>query len=135
MNKFYYKLKSFFLLESKFTTAYLKEFKDDWWWCHKISDLAGNMKPFDWFGVNKWWLIFCDAKVIENDMFKISSLRNNQLTALERIHLVSEKYWFSHLVFPVVQVYSKNFNDYKFIHIKEIIKIEDSWETDIIIDF
>ena len=131
--KFYHKLKQSFSLESKFTTAYLKEFKKDWW-CFKIPDIGRTIKPFDWFGINKDWVIFCEAKVIDSNIVNFNIFRDNQLTSLEKIYLITKKYNFPN-VSPLLQIYSTKYNDYRFIHINDLLEAENRWETKIILNF
>jgi len=133
MIKFYYKLKQSFLLESKFTTAYLKEFRKEWY-AYKLPDIWRTIKPFDWFWLNKHWVIFCEAKVIDSNIVKFNIFRDNQIASLEKIYLLTEKYWLK-WIHPLLQIYSIKHNDYKFIHIKDFLSEEGKWSTKIILDF
>ena len=108
------------MTEKEFTINYLKEFKKDWW-AFKISDMARTIKPFDFFWINKDWVIFCEVKVIDNDIFDIMQLRNNQFTALEKITLLSEKYNLVNLIHPVVLIYSKKENKSKRIYFRTLL--------------
>lgn len=108
------------MTEKEFTTQYLKEFKKDWW-AFKISDMARSIKPFDFFWLNKDWVIFCEVKVIDNDEFDIHKLRNNQFTALERIYLLSVKYNLVNFIHPVVLIYSKKENKSKKINFRLLL--------------
>lgn len=108
------------MTEKEFTINYLKEFKKDWW-AFKISDMARTIKPFDFFWINKDWVIFCEVKVIDNDIFDIMQLRNNQFTALEKITLLSEKYNLINFIHPVVLIYSKKENKSKKIYFRTLL--------------
>ena len=108
------------MTEKEFTITYLKEFKKDWW-AFKISDMARTIKPFDFFWINKDWVIFCEVKVIDNDIFDIMQLRNNQFTALEKITLLSEKYNLVNFIHPVVLIYSKKENKSKRIYFRTLL--------------
>lgn len=129
----YLPVKWAFTLESKFTSAYLKEFqwekcKD--WWAFKIPDLIRTIKPFDWFWVNKWWAYFCEVKMMEWNVFKFSDLRNNQYTALKRISILTDKFWLEN-IHAIVMIYSKRFKKYKIIKFSEIIEAEENWKDQI----
>lgn len=120
-----------FTLESKFTTAYLKQFrKDDKWWAFKIPDIIRTIKPLDWFWINEWWVYFCEVKMLESNIFEFKQLRNNQYTALKRISTLSDQYWLNN-IHAVVMVYSKKFKKFKVIKFSEILEKESKWEDKI----
>lgn len=121
MYKLYFKLKKQFKLEKDFTTAFLKEFKDQWWWAYKISDLRRTIKPFDCIMINWEWVFFCEIKTIEHNIFKFNQLRNNQFTRLTRISNIVDKYNLPN-IHPIVIVYSLKFHTYKVIDFKDILK-------------
>ncbi len=123
----YYKLKWNIRLEKDFTTAFLKEFKAQWWWSYKISDLARTIKPFDWFGVNSQGVFFCEAKMIDLNVFNFSQIRDNQFTALKRIQELSDKYNMQN-IHPIVLVYSVKFKNYKVVHFSEILERMAKWK-------
>lgn len=115
--------------ESEFTSDFLKQFRQEWWG-YKISDLVRTIKPFDWFGVNKWGVYFCEVKMIDSNIFKFSKLRDNQYTALKRIQILKEKYELDSL-HSVVMVYSKKFKNYQVIPFNRVLAKEKKWEDEI----
>jgi len=135
MKNLNFNIKWNFTLESKFTTAFLKEFtKDKKWWAFKIPDLIRTIKPFDFFWINKWWVYFCEVKMIDWDIFNFSILRNNQYTALKRIYLLIDNFCFINM-FSIVLIYSKKYNTYKIINFKDILKAEKQGKNFIKLNF
>jgi hypothetical protein len=124
-----FKLKWNYKTEKAFTTDFLKEFKKKWW-AYKISDLARTIKPFDWFWVCEKWVIFCETKIIEDNIFKFSQIRNNQYTALLRISKQKEKYNLKN-IYSVIQIYSKRHDDYIFIDFAKIKDYMNKWYKEI----
>ena len=116
--------------ESTFTSAFLKEMKNQWWWWFKISDLARTMKPFDTFFINKDWVYFCEVKMIDDDTFDIMQLRTNQFTALERISLLVEKYDLKN-IHTIVLIYSIKKNKYISLNFKLILNCFNQGKTKI----
>lgn len=123
--------------EAAFTTAFLKEFKNDWWWAYKIPDVWFWAKPFDFFGICDIWVIFCEAKYIKNKIFNFNMFQPSQLKSLRTITNLVKQYDLWEFVHPVVLVYSSEVKKYKFIRYSEIMKILDDPKKDnkIILDF
>lgn len=125
-----YKLKWPFKNEKTFTTAFLKEFKKDKTKgrSFKIPDIWRTIKPFDFIWVHKEWVFFCEVKVIDWNTFNFNKLRDNQYTALRRIDRIRNNfYYLFNIIKPCILVYSKKYDQYKFIDIKAIIDIEKNW--------
>ena len=123
-----------FKLEKDFTSYFLKQFESEWWWSFKISDIIRTIKPFDWFWLNKDWVFFCEVKIIDNDIFDIFQLRNNQFTALKRISKIIEKYNLKN-IHSVVLIYSTWLDKYKMINFSEILQSHENGINKIKIDF
>ena len=123
-----------FKLEKDFTSHFLKQFESEWWWSFKIPDIIRTIKPFDWFWVNKDWTFFCEVKIIDNDIFDIFQLRNNQFTALKRISKIIEKYNLKN-IHSVVLIYSTWLDKYKMIDFSEILQSHENGINKIKIDF
>ena len=119
-----------FKLEKDFTSAYLKEFRKNWW-CHKISDAWIWIKPFDFFWINWLWVFFAEVKIIDNEIFSFNQLRVNQFTSLKKIYWLKLKYSFLSFIFPIVIIYSKEKNDYILIWIELILEEMEKWNDKI----
>ena len=74
-----------FLTEATFTSAWIKDMKKLWYWCHKITDASIWHKPFDLIVQSKRQFFAVEVKKIENYKFKINQLRENQLTSFIKI--------------------------------------------------
>lgn len=97
-----------FKLEKKFTTEWGKKLKEQGFYFDKISDGSIWMKKVDcYIGTNVNFYV-CEIKMVDNKIFKISQLRDNQYTALKNAWKL--KAWKS-----IVVVYSKKVDKYKII--------------------
>lgn len=97
-----------FTLEKRFTTEWGKKLKLQWYYFDKISDASLGMKKVDcyiWTNVNFYT---CEIKMIDNKIFRISQLRDNQYAALKTA--MKLKAWKS-----IVVVYSKKLDKYTII--------------------
>lgn len=67
--------------EKSFTTWYLKQIKDQWWFAHKISDMDTRLKPFDAFYILNGIATFVEFKMWDEkkkcDVY--AKLRPNQI--------------------------------------------------------
>ena len=106
--------KSWFKLESEFTTWWLWELKELWFWKKKWSDASWDFKPYDCNIATKLWDYYCEIKVVEDDEFHMWMLRPNQKKALEAL----TKLWRS----TIVVIYSIKFNSYLVISYKKLKK-------------
>lgn len=52
---------------------------------HKISDFDVGYKPFDFFGIIAGTPFYIETKMVRGKSFSLSSIRSNQLAALEKI--------------------------------------------------
>lgn len=105
-------------LEKEFTTAFLKELKKKWYFIYKISDAWIWIKPFDCIIVSDKAWYYIEIKLIDNDIFYINRLRDNQYTALKHIYTLDNN---KLLLIPLVIVYSKKQNKYSIIPFNKII--------------
>ena len=124
--------------EAQFTTAYLKEFKKNWW-SYKISDSGAmvnkNAKPFDWFGLCEHWVVFCEVKKIQWIEFNLGDIRASQRFSLRAITNLSKKYKLDKFIHPTIMIYSINENKYKIIRYDKIIELIDWWIEVVDLDF
>lgn len=96
--------KQWFRLEKDFTTFWLWELKNKWYWKKKWSDWSQDKKPYDADIVTTLWSYHCEIKIIEKDDFSFDKFQPNQIKALEHI---SSLWWNA-----IVVIYSKLHNDY-----------------------
>lgn len=94
-----------YTLESKFTTAWLKEIRNKGWFAYKLSDGSLWQKPFDAIVTTDKGTYFVELKVINKDVFQINRFWPSQLKSLR---LVNSMWWNA-----IVLVYSKTYNKYK----------------------
>lgn len=120
------------LSEAKFTSWFLKNFRDEWGWAYKLPDIWRTIKPFDFFWINKDWVHFCEVKVIEKWVFKFSQLRDNQYTALYRTWDIVKKYSFQNFIKTYVLLYDKWSWEFFSVDFKEVLEIEKKGENRII---
>jgi hypothetical protein len=116
-------------LEAKFTTKFLKKWKDKWNWGFKIPDIWKTIKPFDWFWICEKWIFICEAKVIKKEIFNFSDIRDNQWTALERINELKKKYKFNN-IFCCLLIFKEDWES-KFIDFQLILDLDSYWEKKI----
>lgn len=100
-------------LEKTFTTAWLKELTKKWYTTDKISDWSIWAKKVDCYIFTDQASYICEVKIIKNDIFKISQLRDNQKSFLKRNLNLNWK--------PIVCVYSISHNKYKIIPYEFIV--------------
>jgi len=121
------KVKGNYKLETTFTSAWLRTLKQQSpsVWSKKLSDQSGDFKPFDCVIASHLDFYACEVKIIDNEVFKYNQLRDNQHTALKRLH----KLWRS----AIVTIWSINKKDYIIIPFYKLLALW--WNTSIIIDF
>jgi len=119
------KVKGNLKTEAIFTTTWLKSLKQVWFWCHKITDGSMWFKPFDCLISTNLDFYACEIKIIDNEVFKFNQLRDNQVTALKRLHLLGRP--------TIITIYSKKQKDYIIISFPKLLAL--GWDTSIIIDF
>ena len=95
---------SWFTLEKDFTTWYLWELSNRWFWKKKWSDASQDSKPYDCNIVTPFWSYHCEIKMIKKDEFSFSQFQPNQIKALEHI----SKLWWN----AIVIIYSIQINKY-----------------------
>lgn len=98
-----------FKLEKDFTSVWGKALKKEWFYFDKISDWSIGFKKIDcYIWTNKKFYV-CEVKMIANDIFKISSLRDNQYSSLKTNLML----WGT--AESIVVVYSKKLDKYSII--------------------
>jgi len=110
-------------LESKFTSAYQKAWKDLWNWSFKISDWDRSQKPTDTILANKNWIYIAEFKTIKNDILKISQFEPSQMSAWRKVSWLCWK--------AIAIIYSIKLNKYKILDFKYIIEKKDKLEMEI----
>lgn len=96
--------KSWFKLESEFTTWWLWELKKKWFWKKKWSDWSREQKPYDCNIRTNIDSYHVEIKVIKKDEFSFDRFEPNQIKALQEI---SDLWWKA-----IVVIYSIEFNNY-----------------------
>ena len=107
-------------LEKHFITWFLWECRKRWFWSHKIPDTAMTIKPFDFLLETNEWSYKCEAKTIDNVIFPLRALRDNQISSFLRLN----KLWKDCLVL----VYSKKLQDFIVIKFWDLLI---NWEYEI----
>jgi len=124
------KVKWWYKYEDKFLSDFMLENKNKDWWGYKLKDIWRVLKPCDCIFINKYWLFFCEAKIIKKETLNFSEIRSNQWTALYRIQKLIEKYDLPK-IYSTILVFSESRNDYFFIEFKYILELSERWETKI----
>ena len=107
-----------FTLESKFTTAWLKEIRNKGWFAYKLSDGSLWQKPFDAIVTTNKGTYFIELKVVNKDIFNISRFWPSQLKSLR----LTNSLWSN----AIVLVYSKTYNRYKIFSFDKIKNLDSS---------
>ena len=85
--------KSWFKLESEFTTWWLWEWKKKWFWKKKWSDWSREQKPYDCNIRTNLDSYHVEIKIIKKDEFSFDKFQPNQIKALQEISLVDQPYF------------------------------------------
>lgn len=108
------------MLESKLTSNFLKEKREQGYWAFKLPDIWRTIKPYDFIMVSPEWETYhCEAKIISNKTLHFSKIRNNQWTALKRIHERGAKAY--------ILVWEEGFES--FFPFSDILDRDSKWET------
>lgn len=111
-------------LESKFTTAYLKEWRETHGnWGHKLTDLARTQKPFDAILADEFWIYTIEFKMIDKNILKVSDFEPWQIKAWRKL----SELWQN--TFAIV--YSKSSLLYCVIDFRVIIEAKDQGNMEI----
>lgn len=101
-----------FTTEAKFTTAWLKQLRDKWFYCDKISDSWIWFKKVDCYIRSNKDSYCCEIKVIEATTFNLWKIRPNQWASLRK--------WYNLWGNAILCVYSKKHNKYKIFSFEKI---------------
>lgn len=104
-----------FKFEKEFTTWWLKELNNKWFWKKKWSDMSQDRKPYDCNIATPIWDYYCEIKVIEKDKFSFDKFEPNQIKALEDLTKLWRK--------AIVVIYSKQMNSYLVFLYKDLKKL------------
>lgn len=102
-------------IEADFTTWWLWELHDRWFWKKKWSDASQDRKPYDCNIATTSWDYYCEIKVIEKDEFHFWMFRPNQIKALEDLTKLWRK--------AIVVIYSIEANNYLVFLYKDLKKL------------
>ena len=98
------KIKAKFTKESEFTTFWLKELKELWFACDKISDWSIWTKKIDCYITSDKAMYVCEVKIIEWKTFNLWRIRDNQRAYLSQVN----KLWWK----AIMCVASKKLQEY-----------------------
>ena len=114
-------------LEAKYTSQFFSKFD---WWHYKIPDIWRVFRPFDIIAIDKNWVYFIEAKMMDKRKLNFSQIRDNQFTALSRIQAIIEKYKIR-FVKAQILVFSEDWKENNFIDFSIILSETEKWNKSI----